>query len=185
MTIALLRGACHRDPLAIPSATASGLPPRPETTTSRSPCAMVSKYSLHVSTSDHNLRDGQEFLIGNRPLVAAALRHRRRADAAGERHHWRRQFQAGGEAAQREVASPQPIVSTTLVLSVGRANRSSATTHHHTVRAVGDRQFLATEQRRHPVDQVRQALSLFVQAELGFGAIQAVVVGATYFVGRL
>ena len=70
---------------------------------SRSPRRSLSQLSIGASVLDDDLGDRHELLLRDRALVAAALRHRGGADAAGERDEPGRQPQAGGEAAEREV----------------------------------------------------------------------------------
>ena len=128
--------------------------------------------------SDDDLRDRHELLFGDGALVAAALRHRGRADAAGERDERRRQPQARGEAAEREVR----VAAADRVDDAGAerrqrelvvARRASARRADPSVTesACGLEQRLPSAWRG-----ALERLALLVQAQLGFGAVHAVVV---------
>src|SRR4051812_29238420 len=90
--------------------------------------------------SDDDLANREELLLGRGALVAPALRHRRRADAAGERHDADRAPEGGGEAAEREVR-----VAAADRVDDARAERLQreplvAAAHHRAVLAVGHRE---------------------------------------------
>ncbi len=85
---------------------------------------------------------------------------------------------AAASALSAKNASPQPTVSTTLALSDGTANRSQPIRRHRAVRAVGHRERAASKRARRVVHELRQRQIALVQAQLGLGPIQAVVIGA-------
>src|SRR3982074_1084468 len=128
--------------------------------------------------SDDDLPNGHEFRLGYRTLVSASLRNARRADTPGYGHEWRRQVERRGDAAQGEVG----VSASDRVDDAGTDRRQtehlSSFFHHDALVAVGDRQRVGLKEPGDAGDELAERQVALAQTELGFGPVQAVVVGS-------
>ena len=130
--------------------------------------------------SDDDLRDRHELLLGDRAARCSAAASSPPAPMLpARRDEPGRQAEAGRDAAQREVGvtAADRVDDAGAQASGARTRSSPILTTAPCLPSVTD-SARHDKQARHPVDQLVGRQILLVQRELGFGAVQAVVVGA-------